>query len=145
MKKSFTILELIFVIVIIGILAGLAIPRLFPVIDTAKVKKAQSQLSAIRAAISNAYSKNIMSGNDTCPELEGSDTNKLFENVLSYPISKDQKDIKWEGNGTDYNFTIGNMYVKFKYDKNTSKDCKFECIEVNTTDGSTPEYNCADF
>jgi len=142
MKKSFTVLELIFVVIIIGILAGLAIPRLFPVIDTTKVKKLQSQVSAIRAAISNNYSKNIISGNNTCPSLEKSTTdNTLFENILTYPIYKNQGDIKWDGNGSDYNATIGNMIVKFYYDTNTSNNCKFSCQSVN---GSN-DYNCSDF
>jgi len=142
MKKSFSILELIFVIIIIGILAGLAIPRLFPVIDTAKVKKLQSEVSAIRTAINNAYSKNIISGNDKCPDLEkDTNDNTLFENILTYPVYKNSKDIKWDGNGTDYNATIGNMVVKFKYDTNTSNNCKFSCQSVN---GSN-DYNCSDF
>ena len=141
MKKSFTILELIFVIVIIGILAGLAVPRLFPVIDTAKVKKLQSQVAAIRVAINNAYSKNIISGNNQCPSLEGSDTNYLFEGVLTYPIEKNRGDIKWDGNGTDYNATIGSMVVKFHYDNNPDDNCKFVCQSVS----GTTDYTCADF
>ena len=142
MKKSFTVLELIFVLVVIGILAGVAIPKLFPVIDTAKVKKLQSQVSAIRAAISNDYSKNIISGNNTCPSLEKNTTdNTLFENILTYPIYKNQGDIKWDGNGTDYNATIGNMVVRFKYDTNTSNNCKFSCQSVN----GTSDYSCSDF
>ncbi len=130
MKKSFTLMELIFVIVIIGILAGLAIPRLFPVITTSKIKKLQSQVSAIRVAIGNKYSKNIISGVNQCPSLEKSTTdNTLFENILTYPIQKNSGDIKWDGNGTDYNATIGSMVVKFHYDNNPDNNCKFECTQ----------------
>jgi len=141
MKKSFTILELIFVIVIIGILAGLAVPRLFPVITTSKIKKLQSQLSAIRVAISNAYSKNIISGNNQCPQLEGNKANLLFEGVLTYPITKNKGDIKWDGNGNDYNATIGNIVVKFHYDNNPNNNCKFSCQSVS----GTSDYSCSDF
>ena len=142
MKKAFTVLELIFVIVIIGILAGLAIPRLFPVIDTAKVKKLESQVSGIRAAISNAYSKNIISGNNVCPNLEkNTSDNTLFENILTYSIYKNKSDIKWDGNGSDYNATIGKMVVTFKYDNNTSNNCQFKCTNVT---GSS-DYSCSDF
>ena len=138
MKKSFTILELIFVIVIIGILAGIAIPRLFPVIDTAKIKKAQSQVAAIRAAISNAYSKNIISGNNTCPKVEKKgDTTTLFANVLTYPIPKNGKYIKWNlksDNSTEnvYTLQIDNLSTTFYYDKNTSDNCKFYCNSKDT-------------
>jgi len=142
MKKSFTLLELIFVIVVIGILAGIAIPKLFPAINTAKIKKLQSQVSAIRVAISNAYSKNVIGGNNVCPSLEKSTTDDtLFENILTYPIYKDKGNIKWDGNGTDYNATIGNMVVKFHYDTNTSNNCKFSCESVS----GTQKYSCSDF
>ncbi len=133
MKKAFTILELIFVIVIIGILAGIAIPKLFPVIDTAKIKKAQSQVSAIRAAISNAYSKNIISGENVCPNLEKNTTdNLLFENILTYPIHKDATDVKWDlisddANKTVYSLKVGKLSTTFTYDKNTSQNCPFNC------------------
>ena len=141
MKKSFTILELIFVLVVIGILAGLAIPRLFPVIDTAKVKKLQSQVAAIRVAINNAYSKNIIAGNNQCPNLEGSNSNYLFEGVLTYPIKKNSGDVKWDGNGVDYTATIDDMNVTFHYDNNPDDNCKFVCQSVS----GTTEYTCADF
>jgi len=142
MRNSLTILELIFVIVVLGILASLAIPRLFPTITTSKIKKLQSQVSAIRVAISNKYSKNIISGNNQCPSLEKSFTdNMLFENILTYPIHKNHGDIKWDGNGTDYNATIENIKVTFQYDNNTSNNCKFECKSVS----GTTDYSCADF
>jgi len=133
MKKSFTVIELIFVIVIIGILAGIALPRLFTGIDDAKLSKAKTQIATIRAGISSAYSKNIMSGEmDKCPEIEGSDNTKLFENVLTPPITPSSKDINWtlESNTTTetkYKLKIGSEETTFTYDKNTSNNCSFTC------------------
>ena len=144
MKKSFTLLELIFVLVVIGILAGFALPRLFTGISDAKLSKAKTQIATIRAGISSAYSKNIMSGDsDKCPELEGSDNNKLFENVLVTPIVSNQPDINWtlESNSstqTKYKLVIGDENTTFTYEKNSSKNCPFTC---NSSDELCKQLN----
>jgi len=143
MRKSFTMLELIFVIVVIGILAGIAIPKLWVTRDDAIFVKVKSQVSSIRASISNAYSKNIISGNNTCPSLEKSTTdNTLFENILTYPIEKNSGSIKWDGNGSDYNVTYNNKTIYFNYINDPSKNCKFEC---NTTLSTAKDFNCSLF
>ena len=128
MKPSFSLLELIFVIVIIGILAGVAIPRMFSGVDDAKIAKVKSDVATIRSAIATRYGKNVMAGDDNCPNLEiNPNDNKLFEGVLSYPIKKNGS-VKWDGNGTGYNVTIDNKVIRFKYLNSPDDACKFNCI-----------------
>jgi len=143
MKRSFTMLELIFVIVIIGILVGIAIPRLWVTRDDAVNVKVKTEVSTVRSAISSKYTKNVLAGNNNCPTLEKSTTDDtLFENILNYPIYKNSGSLKWDGNGSDYNVTYNNKTIYFNYIDNPDEGCKFEC---NTSESNATDFNCTLF
>lgn len=86
--KAFTMIELVFVIVVLGILAGIAVPRLAATRDDATIAKMRGDIAAIRSGLSLVRSENMMRGVTTWPGLEANPdvAGTLFEGVLQQPI-----------------------------------------------------------
>ena len=61
-RKAFTMIELVFVIVIIGILSAIAIPKLTATRDDALITKGLSILASVRSALSTEKQKLILQG-----------------------------------------------------------------------------------
>ena len=83
MKKAFTMVELIFVIVILGILAMVALPRLAGSKKDAEITRAKAEIAAIRSAIQTYRGANL-----------------LAQKGSGYPEKLDKKTIEEITNGT---------------------------------------------
>jgi len=144
-RPAFTMIELIFVIVILGILSAVAIPRLAASRDDAVLVKGKSQVSAIRSGISMQKSKRMMEGTtpfipatlDSITANFGNPDQRLFNfadgnssNILEYPIySNTTQDGSWTKTDADsYLFNLGRTTVAFDYNATTGS---FDCDHTN--------------
>lgn len=132
MKKAFTLIELVFVIVILGILATVAIPKLIVTRDDAEIAKAKSQIAAVRSGIQLKRNEMILSGTQGYPtSLE--DGTCCFGGILSTRIEqrKDDNSYGWELKDGKYSINTNKEKVEFTY---SASDGSFKCEGATTDD-----------
>ena len=142
MKKAFTMIELVFVIVILGVLASIAVSKMAVTRDDAMIVKGKAQVSAIRSAIVLQKSKNMMrglanGGNPTTLDALGSTTSsdgdKLFDydtnasdsakKLLDYPVYSKDANGHWRKTAAnEYTLKVVNTDIVFTYNSG-SFDC----------------------
>lgn len=103
MKKAFTLLELVFVIAMLGVLASIAIPKFATNKNEVEIKKAKAQIAQIRAGITSYVNKQILAGESDIyplyleskdgkhpssqyPQPGGVNKDELFNIILNDPI-----------------------------------------------------------
>ena len=128
-------IELVFVIVVIGILAAIAIPRLAATRDDAQIAKGRSDVSAIRSAIVSERQARLLQGNSSYINKlhTGNDGNftTIFDNngtaantILQYGVvTQNSTNGHWDdtvaANGTNWQYTyrVINTDITFDYNR----------------------------
>jgi general secretion pathway protein G len=130
-RFAFTMIELVFVIVILGILASIAVPRLAASRYDAVLVKGKADISAIRSSIVTIRSQTLLTGNASFPDnLTTAGGAGLFNVVLDYPVKAVAVgESGWRQNSDNsYTFTTENTDVAFQYNSTTGI---FTCIGFN--------------
>ena len=143
-KNAFTMIELVFVIVILGILAAVAVPRLSATRQDAQLTKGKADVSTIRSAIINERQSRLFRGDSRfitaldsaavgangTPIFGGlaagvmANTNGVLT-VLTYPIITSANNGHWmKTAGPTYTFTVSSGTAVFTY---TSATGTFDC------------------
>ena len=84
MRKAFSMVEMVFVIVVIGILAGIAVPKMSATRDDATLVKARTTVASIRSAISTEVQKRQMAGDYTLISNLGGEINGRDKAIFDF-------------------------------------------------------------
>lgn len=71
--KGFTLIEIVIVMVILGILAIVAVPKFVDLTTSAKISATQAALGAVRSVLAVEYAKNAADGDASFPASIGVD------------------------------------------------------------------------
>jgi len=144
LHSGFTMIELVFVIAILGILSAIAIPRFAATRKDSVIAKGRADISSIRSSIMTERQSRLIIGLSTfIPNGTGTytkdsvtynqmDNGGFFGGILTYPIAISSTDDGWSGtagSGT-YIFKVSGSSNTFKYYDSTAvaaKRGKFLC------------------
>jgi len=142
-KNAFTMIELVFVIVVLGILAAIAIPKFSATRVDAQVSKGRSDISSIRSAIMTERQSRLIKGDSdwinslshgTSTLFDGNGTATTDAKLLMYGITSGTTNGHWSTSDNaspyiHYTYKVGDEDCDFTY---TPSDGKFS-LDTNTT------------
>ena len=138
-KKAFSLLEIIFILIVISVITTIAVSKYATAITNASLTKIKSDVLQIRAGIKHTKNKMILKNStNILNELEDSDE-MLFNKILENPIiSSSQPIAKAWSKISIYTYKVyitNKTFLKFNYDNEKYIfDCDISnelCKELN--------------
>lgn len=138
MKNAFTMIELVFVIVVLGILAGVAVPRLAVTRDDATIAKMRGDLASIRSGISLKRGEEQLKGKSAWPDLNSSGSD-MFGNVLQNDLTESTGKNGWKVKKLNktYEAWVAGNHTTFTYYQ-TKAEADAAGVKVGTFDCHVP-------
>jgi len=158
-KNGFTMIELVFVIVVLGILAAIAIPKFAASRTDAQVAKGRSDVAALRSAIMserqsrlikgehnfiNRLDNGVASNTDDVTIFDSNETlSATSPKLLMYGLKTKDASGHWLKTDTNtYQYKFGNESVVFTYYQNDTTDGNGVFHPAGSFDCDHTDENC---
>jgi len=129
MKKAFSLIEIIFTLMVISIIVTVAVSKFDLALNSSKLNKIKADIILIRAGI-NLYKNSLILKNDSSSFITLDENNNvLFSRILETPIQASSKE--WtQTSATRYKIFIDSENsIEFIFD---STKYTFDCDSSNT-------------
>jgi prepilin-type N-terminal cleavage/methylation domain-containing protein len=121
MSKGFTLMEMVIVIILIGILSSVAVPRFARRIELAELKAEKEFATQVWKELElYAEEQEELTGIESWPEHPLSVLGRTRNVIITYSLGIPDEDNEWQFDGTNlYHRRMNNEIWYFTYDRNT--------------------------